>query len=872
MLLLEDSPADAMLAERQLRTALDPVIKRVATESDFRTEVVSGNHELILADYHLPGFSGMKALEIARDLSPEIPFIFLSGSIGEERAIEALQQGAADYILKDHPARLGSAVLAALARKEEVQTRRRAEKALAESEKRFQFAARATRDVIWDWDLPADVLWSSDALESEWGYPSGYAAGTGGKMWSGKIHPDERDAVLASLHAAIDGSGERWSGEYRFQRSDSSYGFVFDRRIILRNPEGVALRVIGAMQDVTGVRYWESQAAEAELLAHLGHFSLDQVTRRREWSPELRRIFGFDETGEITVEMIQARIHPDDRSLVQTMTAATDLPVDFDFRVINAAGETRVLHARVFAESAGGRPARIFGTVQDVTERVESEKRIRELSRINQLILEHAAEGIVAVSTDGAVLFANPSAQRLLGWEPGGAISDLHGMLHPAERDASCPLLAHMRDSTTGIAETEFHTAGGQLLEARYTTAPIVDEGQMIGSVLTFVDITERKRLERKLEQANRISSLGRAAATIAHEFNNVLMGIQPFAEVILRLGEDQKIVKAAVQIAASVTRGKRVTQEILRFTQPAQPSLQPLVIGAWLTELLPELQALTGPRIAIALDIPDTPIAVMGDSEQLQQVFANLVLNARDATPGKGEITIAARMQKRREPFPATHPDGGVALLTVADRGSGMEQAVLEHIFDPLFTTKRTGTGLGLAVAQQVITRHGGSIRAESLPGAGTTFFIELPACHDAAAECAEAPETTGSARVLRRILLVDDETAVATGIAMVLESEGVAVRVVDRGADALPAIQAFRPEAVMIDMTLPDMNGVDLYQRIAREYPSLPVLFSSGHENQDALKDVLRPERIAYLQKPYDMETLLGKLAELMKSETAV
>jgi CheY-like chemotaxis protein len=349
----------------------------------------------------------------------------------------------------------------------------------------------------------------------------------------------------------------------------------------------------------------------------------------------------------------------------------------------------------------------------------------------------------------------------------------------------------------------------------------------------------------------------------MAHEFNNVLMGIQPFAEVIRRgTASDEKLQKAASQIISSVTRGKRVTQEILRFTQPSEPAFQSIVLADWLHQLLPELRAMIGQRVAIEVEAPSRPVSARCDPAQLQQVIMNLVLNARDAMPNGGTITLTIDDSHDRQFTFGRVPDS-MTLLAVRDMGSGMTAEVLQNIFEPLFTTKRLGTGLGLALAQQVIARHGGSIHVESAPGKGTTFSILLQAAPTVTVAPTEQPE---SAVRIRRVLLVEDELAVAEGIAALLEAEGMEVRTVHRGADAPDAVASFHPDAVILDLGLPDMNGQKVFTSLRRASPGLPVVFSSGHGDQAALAEEIESSSVAFLRKPYDFHTLLGVLKRVV------
>ncbi|HXG59505.1 MAG TPA: ATP-binding protein [Thermoanaerobaculia bacterium] len=267
-----------------------------------------------------------------------------------------------------------------------------------------------------------------------------------------------------------------------------------------------------------------------------------------------------------------------------------------------------------------------------------------------------------------------------------------------------------------------------QALREGATDYVLKDRLKRLPSAITraIAEVEERRRRkeaeealrqrERDLERARRVESLGRVAATIAHEFNNIMMGIQPFAEVIRRQSKDEKVLKAVEQIVASIARGRRVTQEILRFTKPTEPMLTEVVLEEWVRTMLPELRGLVGPKVQLDFEPASEPLTVRIDPVQMQQVLTNLVINAKDAMPDGGTIKVAVGQ------------DAAYALLSVSDTGSGIPEHLLQTIFDPLFTTKRHGTGLGLAVTQQIVTVHGGTIDVWSAEGKGTTFTMRLP------------------------------------------------------------------------------------------------------------------------------------------------
>ena len=231
-------------------------------------------------------------------------------------------------------------------------------------------------------------------------------------------------------------------------------------------------------------------------------------------------------------------------------------------------------------------------------------------------------------------------------------------------------------------------------------------------------DRETRERLRQQLERAERVESLGRLAATMAHEFNNVLMGIQPFAEIVRRYsGPDGPLPNAATQIMASVARGRRVTEEILRITRTTAPAMKTIDLNRWLENIVPEIVEIVGPRVGVDALPSSEPAWVRCDAAQLQQVVANLAINALHAMPHGGILTIGITVDRE-----TVH-------LRVSDTGSGIPRDVLDRIFEPLFTTKRNGTGLGLAIVHRLVAQNGGAIAVESAPGEGTTFSLSFAA-----------------------------------------------------------------------------------------------------------------------------------------------
>ncbi len=534
-------------------------------------------------------------------------------------------------------------------------------------------------------------------------------------------------------------------------------------------------------------------------------------------------------------------------------------------RVRGKKGNEILLAAVVSPKIMQGEIVELYGFARDVTEERRLEAERKRVTRELQLVLESTDEGIYAVDMSGRCTLMNRSASIMLGASRDFLLgSNIHGLIHPNEEE--CQLVSvTARSRHFSSRDDVFWRADGTSFPVEYSVSPIIDAGEVKGSVVAFKDISARRKLEQQLEQANRLSSLGRLAATVAHEFNNVLMGIAPFAEVLKREVSSERATTAVEQITRSVKRGKRVTEDILRFTQPSEPVFASFAAAAWLKTIAFEAETLIGPKYTIIVNAPAEPIRIVGDAGQLHQSLINLILNARDAMPAGGPITISV-MRHGDEPrfdLGVIEQPERFAHFVVEDRGQGMPPEVLRHIFEPLFTTKKTGTGLGLSVTRHVVTRHGGEIFVESTVGVGTKFHLFIPLKDESAADAAEIPAPSRpEKRRYSRLLMVEDERPVAMGLASLLELEGIAVTIVENGRDVLPAIAETRPDAVILDIGLPDIDGTKVFAAITETYPGLPVVFSSGHADQSKLEKFLLEPHVGFLLKPYDVDTLLATL----------
>jgi len=513
--------------------------------------------------------------------------------------------------------------------------------------------------------------------------------------------------------------------------------------------------------------------------------------------------------------------------------------------------------------------------IRDITEARKVERQIRESEERHRSLFDCNPLPLWVYDAETlAFLAVNEAAIRHYGYSHEEFLAMTIKEIRPP---GQVPLMLRtIREIEETSAPTSFgvfrhRKKDGTEIEVEIASSRITFAGRQASLVLS-IDVTEKRRLEseregmqRQLEQAHRLTSLGHLGATMAHEFNNVLMGIQPFAEAMERLHPASAEVQTAMQrIGTAVKRGKRVTAEILGFTRETRLIQKPIALDGWLDDLAAEAGALLPAEVDFRLDVREG-LVIGGDAAGLQQIFLNLVSNARDAISGAGTLLLQVRRGSGNGVFSFGVVDDveSFAHFTLTDSGSGIPPEVLSHVFEPLFTTKRSGTGLGLALTHRIVRLHGGYIFIESEEGNGTSIHIFLPLT--AASSEREEVSTSRSRCGSRKLVLVEDDPQVIIGLTALLELEGIEVTVAESGGAAVDVIADAAPDAVLLDVGLPDVSGVDVYAQIAERWPSLPVIFSTGHADYSRIRELATKPNVGFLLKPYQLRDLMDLLVVL-------
>jgi CheY-like chemotaxis protein len=379
-----------------------------------------------------------------------------------------------------------------------------------------------------------------------------------------------------------------------------------------------------------------------------------------------------------------------------------------------------------------------------------------------------------------------------------------------------------------------------------------------------------RGKAEEALRQSQKMEALGQLTGGIAHDFNNLLQVVQGAFELIRRKPDDTVRVTAWSENGISAAeRGASLTRQLLAFSRSQKLELRPFVAGELIGEMRELLVRTLGPNIELAFELHEDHVPVMSDRTQLELAVLNLAINARDAMPGGGRLTVSTGVRNVVDGDPLLEP-GDYVELSVADTGEGMPPEVMERAFDPFFTTKGVGkgTGLGLSQVYGVARQAGGAAQISSIPGAGTTVTLFLRRSTDDAEAAARprddrqpilAPETGGT------ILVVDDDEAVRALACETLQLLGYRVLDADSGPAALAILERETPELMLFDYAMPGMSGAEL-AAIARErWPDVPIVFASGHADTAAVEAALGGQA-TILRKPFNMETLARTIAGLV------
>jgi PAS domain S-box-containing protein len=641
------------------------------------------------------------------------------------------------------------------------------------------------------------------------------------------------------------------------------------------------------------LRESEASMVLAQRIAHFGSWELDLTNLSNppanplRWSEECYRIFGLEPNlRPVTNDLFFSRVHPDDReSIARAIARAISDHAEYSLthRLILPHGETRYVHAQaqIFLHEQTGRPWKMIGTVHDITEVQRNEARMRESEERYRLLADNATDMISRLNTLGVFLYVSPACKQQLGYDPEELLGrDVYTFLHPDDvaslRQSNRLLLDRMDIQSITY---RFRRRDDSYVWVEATARGLSDPhtGKTNELICISRDITERRSLESQLQQAQKMDAIGQLAGGVAHDFNNLLTVISGYVGLILAdLPKQHSARDAVMEIHKAADRAAALTRQLLAFSRRAMLDPKVVDLNALVTDSEKMVRRLIGEDIEFTTAMAANLWRVKVDRTQIDQVILNFVVNARDAMPQGGKLTIETAnvvldenyIRNNAEARPGPH-----VMLAISDSGHGMSREVLDHIFEPFFTTKGLGkgTGLGLATAYGIVKQSGGHITVYSEVGVGSSFKIYLPSVSDAVTqEKAQPPDLKQLVPGRGTILLVEDEEAVRIYAERVLFDCGYRVLTASNGEEAIRVAEKFLKDidGLVTDVVMPRMSGRQVAEHLRAKKPNLKILFMSGYTDDAVLRHGVLSAESAFLQKPFSAVTLSQKVHDVMMS----
>jgi two-component system cell cycle sensor histidine kinase/response regulator CckA len=581
------------------------------------------------------------------------------------------------------------------------------------------------------------------------------------------------------------------------------------------------------------------------------------------WNAGAERVYGYTAAEAIGRNM--TLLLPDNRSdeeaKIVARIARGERVAHFETVRRNRAGE--LIDVSLTISPIRDSTGRITGAshiARNITERKRLDKRLYHLAAA----VESSEDAIITKTLESTILSWNFGAERVYGYSAAETLGRKMTMLLPEDRaDEEAKILERIgRGERVEHFETVRRNRAGERIDVSLTISPIRDEsGQITGASHIARNITERKELDAQLRHSQKLESLGVLAGGVAHDFNNLLLGIMGNASLALEiLPADNSTRGLLKDVVSASERAADLTRQLLAYAGKGRFLVEPVNLSELVRDISALIQTSIPKNVQLRLDLRDSVPLVQGDSSQLQQIIMNLVINAAEAILPAESGTVVVTTGSE-------NTDGGLyASLEVRDSGCGMDEETINRIFDPFFTTKFTGRGLGLAAVQGIVQGHNGVLKVNSREGQGSTFTVLFPATRETlAVKAATTPDLAAQEEL---VLVVDDEETIRRTAKAMLEHYGYTVVVAADGKEAVDLFRVIKDKvtAVLLDMTMPVMNGEEAFEQMKAIRPDVKVVLSSGYNEVDAIRRFTGKGIAGFIQKPYPAARLAEKLKSIL------
>ncbi|HET7551345.1 MAG TPA: PAS domain S-box protein [Gemmatimonadaceae bacterium] len=519
---------------------------------------------------------------------------------------------------------------------------------------------------------------------------------------------------------------------------------------------------------------------------------------------------------------------------------------------------------------------------REAARRAEAE--IREQADVLRAVIDDSPLVKIVLDLDLRITRWNPTAERVFGWSAKEVLGRSYEIVIPEERREEHAKLREGALSGRRVfeVETQRRRKDGSLVDVSTSVAVLhASDGSVRGFAVVMADITERLRLETRLRQTEKMEAVGQLAGGVAHDFNNLLTVITSYSRLLLgEIPPDSPLHADLQQIEGAAKRAATLTRQLLAFSRKQVLRPQRLTLNGVVSGVEKLLRRLVREDIEIVTDMDTAAALVEADPGQLEQVIINLVVNARDAMPGGGTLTIRTANVELDDSYIQRHTEvavlpGRYAMLSVSDTGIGMTREVQTRIFEPFFTTKGpgTGTGLGLSTVYGIVKQSGGHIWVYSEKGSGTVFKVYLP-CAGEGGDVASAEKRRTPTRLTgnESVLVVEDDDALRYVACRSLRTFGYRVLEAHNGREALELCERHDGpiQIVVTDLVMPEMSGSELASRIAARHPGIRVLLMSGYAGDEAARRGIARAGSAFIEKPFTGDGLAARVREVLEGAT--
>ncbi len=761
----------------------------------------------------------------------------------------------------------------------DISERKEAEARIRDSEERFRTLVENATVGIYRTAPDGRILMANPALVKMLGYDSFEELARRNLEQRGF----EPDYPRAEFRTRLGRESEVRGLEAAWTRRDGTSLFVRESARVSRGPDGEVLHYDGIVEDVTERKLAEERIKESEekfrkaFMTGADAFYIATLKEGRifEVNDRFKDVFGYsreEAIGKTSVEL-GLYVDPDDRQKIVSGIRSKGFVHNLELQGRKKAGELITVLVSANVLHGEGEPVAL-GVVRDITEQKSAQE---SLVRLRQAV-DASGEVIFMTDREGIITLINPEFTKLYGYTPEEIVGKAtprilkSGVLVQEEYERMWETLLA---GQVARGEVVNRTRDGRLVNIASSVNPIHDEnGRIAGFLAIQRDVTGQKSLEEQLRQSQKMEAVGRLAGGVAHDFNNLLSIINGYSQLALACPDIPEPAREQIGlILQSGERAASLTRQLLAFSRKQVLEEKVLDLNGVLEGMDEMLRRLIGEDIELRT-IPGRDLGrIKADPNQIEQVIMNLAVNARDAMPRGGKLTIETGNTELNETYAATHVDvtpGWYVTLSISDTGAGMDEETKAHIFEPFFTTKGLGkgTGLGLSTVYGIVSQTGGHVSVHSEPGQGTTFRVYLPRLEAAVVGAAAAVEVESTLPGSETILVVEDEPYVGALIKTVLARQGYTILITGSPAEAeeLCAKHKDRIHLLLTDVIMPGDSGKALADKLAPARPDMKVLFISGY-TADAIADHgVLDEKTNFLPKPFTLDALLRKVRETL------